>query len=308
MFADAIEKTSKFTRSIHFISRRFDSTEVIPGTATLFFVNDEGVAITCRHVTKELGKCKRINEMYQQYKDELALIPKGETRDAQVEAITSKFGYTPSVTAQLRTLFYNCVDTTTDSISFSTINHPEADLAIIKIDNATANLYQGHAVFAKNSGHLRRGTFLCRIGYPFPEFSNYRYDAGSDNIEWTQIGRNSTPLFPIEGMFTREVTNKGQTCEYELSTPGLRGQSGGPLFDRTGVVYGMQSETVFLHLGFDQYNAKVRIDGEMKEVENHPFMHVGRCICVDVIKKFLDDNNIKYYVDDGNGGEELVNG
>ena len=35
-------------------------------------------------------------------------------------------------------------------------------------------------------------------------------------------------------------------------------------------------------------------------------MHVGRCVCVDVIKKFLDGNNIKYYVDDGNGGEELV--
>lgn len=44
------------------------------------------------------------------------------------------------------------------------------------------------------------------------------------------------------------------------------------------------------------------------EVENHPFLHVGRCICVDVIKKFLDDNGIKYYVDDGNGGEEIVNG
>ena len=70
----------------------------------------------------------------------------------------------------------------------------------------------------------------------------------------------------------------------------------------------MQSVTTFLHLGFDQYNAKVRIDGKIKEVENHPFLHVGRCICVDVIKKFLDDNAIKYFVDDGNGGEEVVNG
>ena len=70
----------------------------------------------------------------------------------------------------------------------------------------------------------------------------------------------------------------------------------------------MQSVTTHLHLGFDQYDTRVRIDGEIKEVENHPFLHVGRCICVNVIKKFLDDNGIKYYADYGDGGEEVVNG
>lgn len=308
MFADAIEKTSKFTRSIHFISRRFDSTEIIPGTATLFFVNDEGVAITCKHVSKILTGFQKVNDRYKQYKSELASIPNDEDRDAQADALTIKHGYTPSETAQMEVLFYDCIKTSDDSISFTSINHSEFDLAIIKIKNATSNLYSGHAVFAKDSNNLKVGTFLCRIGYPFPQFSNYRYDATNDSIEWTQMGRVNTPLFPIEGMFTREVTSGGNTFAYEISTPGLRGQSGGPLFDRAGVVYGMQSETAFLHLGFDKYNTKVRIDGEMKEVEDHPFMHVGRCICVDVIKKFLDDNNIKYYVDDGNGGEDLVNG
>ena len=32
------------------ISRQFGSAEAVPGTATLFFVNDDGVAITCKHV------------------------------------------------------------------------------------------------------------------------------------------------------------------------------------------------------------------------------------------------------------------
>ena len=308
MFADAIEKNSQFTRSVHFISRLFGSTEVVPGTATLFFVNDDGVAITCKHVADDLLKCDKINNLYKNYLDEIKAIPADEDHDTKVEEITKKYGYTPEITAELASLFYDCAKTNTGSISYSVINHKEYDLSIIKITNATSNLYQGHALFAKDSATLRRGDFLCRIGYPFPEFSNFDYDVANDCIGWTQNGRKSTPLFPIEGMFTREVTSGGKTFAYELSTPGLRGQSGGPLFNKNGIIYGMQSVTTFLHLGFDQYNAKVRIDGKIKEVENHPFLHVGRCICVDVIKKFLDDNAIKYFVDDGNGGEEAVNG
>lgn len=307
MFADAIEKNQKFTRSVHFISRLFGNTEVVPGTATLFFINDEGVAITCKHVAEELTKRSQINSLYQKYKDELKLVSADKKHDEQVDAITANYGYRSNITAELKTLFYDCVETTTDSISYSIINHNDYDLSIIKITNALKNLYQSHAVFAKDSATLRRGDFLCRIGYPFPEFSNFSYDTVRDSIEWTQDGRKSTPLFPIEGMFTREVTSGGKTFAYELSTPGLRGQSGGPLFDKNGIIYGMQSYTTHLPLGFDQYNAKVRIDGVMTEVENHPFLHVGRCICVDVIKEFLNNNHIKYYVDDGNGGEEVVN-
>lgn len=308
MFATAIEDTSKYTRSIHFISRRFGSTEVVPGTATLFFINDEGVAITCKHVSEELLKCKQINDLYQRYKDEIQKIPDDENKESNIQAIASQFGYSLSITAQYRSLFYDCVETATDSISYSVINHPKYDLAIVKISNATKNLYSGHAVFAKDSSNLRRGTFLCRIGYPFPEFSNYQYNMTADTIEWNSSGRNSTPLFPIEGMFTREVTSAGEVFAYELSTPGLRGQSGGPLFDKNGIVYGMQSETAHLHLGFDQDSATVRINGELRQVENHPFLHVGRCVSVDIIKDFLNQNKIKYYVGDSVGNEELVNG
>lgn len=308
MFADAIEKNRKFTRSIHTISRRYGSTEVVPGTGTLFFVNDDGVAITCKHVVETLSKCKPINDLYQQFKNEISLVPSDENYDSQVKTIVAKYGYTPNITAELRSTFYDCVQTSGASISYTVIKHKEYDLAIIKFDNMTSKLYQGHAVLAKDSKNLRQGDFLCRIGYPFPEFSNYQYNTVTDSITWSASGRTSTPLFPIEGMFTREVANKGKTFAYELSTPGLRGQSGGPLFDKTGVIYGVQSETVFLHLGFDQYNTKVRINGEMREVDNHPFLHVGRCICVDIIKEFLDSNGIKYFVNDGNGGEEVVNG
>ena len=54
MFADAIELVGNYTKPLKIISRNYKSTSIIPGTATLFFVNDEGYAITCKHVAEIL--------------------------------------------------------------------------------------------------------------------------------------------------------------------------------------------------------------------------------------------------------------
>ena len=79
-----------------------------------------------------------------------------------------------------------------------------------------------------------------------------------------------------------------------MSTPGLRGQSGGPLFDREGIVYGMQHLTSHLHLGFDIKEKEIIQDGKKTKVSNFPFLHVGHCIHVDRIKDFLKEHHINY--------------
>lgn len=308
MFADAIERVSKYTRPIKFIMRNFGSSEIIPGTATLFFVNENGVAVTCKHVAAELLKCAQINNSYAQYRSELSSLPP-EVKPDEYESIASKFGYTPLITAQSKSMFLDCVEAENNSVNYSVIIHPKYDLAIIIFKDVKMNRYSDYAVFAKDSSKLRRGDFLCRYGFPFAEFSDYKYDSARDDIIWTGNNRINTPSFPIEGMYTRNVVDdEGNIFEYELSTPGLRGQSGGPLFDSHGIVFGMQSKTAFLHLGFDQEKAKVRINGQIEEVDNHPFLHVGRCITVDVIKSFLNEKGIKYYVGDSTGITEEING
>jgi len=139
---------------------------------------------------------------------------------------------------------------------------------------------------------------LCRLGFPFPEFSNFKYNENKDDIEWTVEGKANTPRFPIEGMITRKLLGAdGSTIGIEISTPGLKGQSGGPLFDYEGIVYGMQSSTHHLHLGFDMKNIKVKEGSKTNKVSDHPFLHLGNCIHVDVIKGFLKENNIKFYED-----------
>ena len=56
-------------------------------------------------------------------------------------------------------------------------------------------------------------------------------------------------LFPIEGIYTRTLpAGRSRDGKYdvkflETSSPGLIGQSGGPIFDRDGIVWAVQSRT-----------------------------------------------------------------
>ena len=95
-------------------------------------------------------------------------------------------------------------------------------------------------------------------------------------------------------MITRFLADQNGKYGIELSTPGLRGQSGGPLFDSDGIVYGMQSRTKHLHLGFDIENTEILSKGQLKKVSDYSFIHLGECIDVDVIKDFLKQHKISF--------------
>ena len=71
MFANAIENAAQFTRAIYTISRNFGSDKITPGAATLFFVNNEGYALTCKHVAEVLINAEKVNKNYLSYKEDL---------------------------------------------------------------------------------------------------------------------------------------------------------------------------------------------------------------------------------------------
>ena len=81
----------------------------------------------------------------------------------------------------------------------------------------------------------------------------------------------------------------------EMSTPGLRGQSGGPVFDENGVVYGMQFSTKHLHLGFDLEDKEIMINNKIKKVSDYSFIHLGQCIHANMIKSFLKQHQVSFY-------------
>jgi hypothetical protein len=292
MFQSAIERILQFTRPLHTISRTYGGL-ISPGTSTFFFVNENGVAITCKHVLNVILGADHINNSYHQFKVERDRLPQDNKLRRNLQGLETKYKYNAATTVQLRNNFLNCFDTIEQIVSYA---HPTLDLAILEFKGFNKIFYTSHANFLKDSSTIKQGKSLCRLGFPFPEFNNFKHNNVTDDIEWTNTGNPNSPSFPIDGIVTRFIgdANVNGLAGIEMSTPGLRGQSGGPLFDANGTVYGMQFATNHLHLGFDIKDKDVFNDGKMSKVSNFPFLHVGLCVHVDRIKEFLKEHHISF--------------
>lgn len=292
MFKDAIEKVGDFTRAIHTIGRTYAGKQIIPGAATLFFVNEEGYAVTCKHVIDVLMAADKLTKNYQQFKLDRDRLPKDNKYRQSLKGLELKYAYNPETQIQMKNSFVDCVDSMS---GFTWHVHPKHDLAILKFNQFNKLLYKGHAVFKKDASQIKPGEFLCRLGFPFPEFNNFRFNEITDDIEWTNTGAKASPRFPIEGMLTRFLAEDNTLYGIEMSTPGLKGQSGGPLFNRDGIVYGMQYSTKHLHLGFDMVDKEIFVQNKLKKVSDYAFIHLGQCIHAETIKAFLAEKGVKYY-------------
>jgi Trypsin-like peptidase domain len=273
MFQEAIDKVLQFTRPLHTISRTYGGL-VLPGSSTFFFVNDQGVAITCKHVMDLIPAAENINRMYASYREERNRIANDAKMKRNLQGLQLKYKYLPETTVQMKHNFLSSFDTIQEITCHA---HPTLDLAILEFKGFNKIFYNGHASFIKDSSRMKQGKSLARIGFPFPEFSNFRHNPETDDIEWTDTGN---PTGGITGI--------------EMSTPGLRGQSGGPLFDTEGRIYGMQHATNHLHLGFDMKDFEIVNNGKKMKISNNPFLHVGICVHVDRIKEFLREKNIRF--------------
>jgi hypothetical protein len=291
MFINAIESADQFTKPIHTISRTYGGL-VSPGTSTLFFVNEEGVAITCKHVLNIILQADPVNIQFQSFKAERAKLPKDERFKQNLLGLETKYHYKQESTVQIKNNFVNSFDSIGN---IKTHAHPVLDLAILIFEGFKQKHYTSYATFVRDPTKVKQGKSLCRLGYPFPEFNNFQHNPVTDDIEWTNSGNATSPRFPLDGIITRFGGDGKQIISIEMSTPGLRGQSGGPLFDTDGLVYGMQYMTSHLHLGFDIKDKEIYIQGKKTKVSNYPFLHVGHCIHVDRIKDFLALHKIKFY-------------
>jgi hypothetical protein len=144
---------------------------------------------------------------------------------------------------------------------------------------------------------LNPGTNLCKLGYPFHQIKA-SFDEEKNQFKFDP-GVLPLPRFPIEGIFTRNVLiGKSGDGKYEIklletSSPGLRGQSGGSIFDTNGTVWAIQSRTGHLPLGF---SPKVKKGG--REIEENQFLNVGLGVHPELIVAFLADNGIKFKLSD----------
>lgn len=290
MFVNAIEKVASFTRPIHSIARNYKSTTIQPGAATLFLINADGWALTCKHVANQLAAVNNLAQRRDEFTKKLAEISGSKTKRIKRE-LEKKYGFSQKTIYELHNRFVNCVEGV-KKIEIKA--HENMDVALIHFKGFSRLLCDSFPVFALNGTDLKQGKYLCRLGFPFVEFTNFAYDRDTDQISWTSSGRAETPRFPIEGMVTRHIGNEsGEIVGFELSTPGLRGQSGGPAFDVDGVIWGMQAATAHLDLNFD-VNQEVLREGKKKKVSDNAFIHVGQCVHVNALKDFMREHNVAF--------------
>ena len=167
--------------------------------------------------------------------------------------------------------------------------HPKYDLALLHFTTDDGYLYKGHVTFAADAP--KQGETVCRLGFPMPEFKNFRFNEQQDIIEFTDIGKTGSALFALDGMVTRFLSDGERSFGVETTNAAPVGMNGAPLFDKEGRIVGMQSGIGVMLLGAD-----IKMEAPNREpYVDHGTMHLCVNTHPDVIKDFLRAQNVMFY-------------
>lgn len=286
MFSEAYELASGFTHPVIILTRQYDGV-VNCGIGGFVLVNAEGWFLSAAHILEaqsRLDKGKEELAAYEEQKQEIETHPtwadkykRNKLKGLQVSSdLITHISYWWGA----------------DNLVTEPLFRIAGDLMVGRFTNFHPNPTQKHPVF-KNPVNLKPGTSLCKLGFPFHEAKAEFVE--SDETFLISPETLPVPRFPIEGIFTRTITTQevySQGCYIkwiETSSPGLRGQSGGSVFDRHGVVWGIQSHTTHIHLGFDP-----AVKRGNHEVVESQFLNLGIGVHPEVIVNVLTELGVSF--------------
>lgn len=261
MFADAIETAGGFTRPLVVSTRVADGT-VHCSIGAYIMLNAEGWALTAGHTMDVL----RAMEM--QSADDAGETPKS----ARLTNVSYWWG--------------------SDGVGMTEAHvDMDRDLALTRLTGFDPASVLSYPVFGQPASAIRPGDRLCRLGYPLHQASA-TFDEKTGTFSLAP-GVTPIPRFPVDGIYTRdaikEVSPSGRKVRFlETSSPGLRGQSGGPIFDTAARVWAIQSSTIHLPLGF---SPEVTMPDGQKVVE-HQFINLGLGCHADEVLAFLSSRGV----------------
>ncbi len=260
MFADAIESAAGYTQPLVVSTRSADGT-VQCSIGAYMILSPEGWALTAGHMMDAL----RLMQTQEGQTDE----PPDEAR---LTHVSHWWG--------------------ADGIAMREVHvDVDRDLALAHLTGIDPALVRSYPVFGQPADTLRPGDPLCRLGFPLHEASA-TFDEKTGAFSLAQ-GVTPIPRFPVDGIYTRDAIREnpasGRKVRFlETSSPGLRGQSGGPIFDTASRVWALQSSTIHLPLGFSPRVAAP--DGT--EVVEHQFVNLGLGCHVDEVLAFLAEREV----------------
>lgn len=282
MFKRGYEINRKYTRAIYSGVKLLGSDEVISGISSCIIVNNEGWLLTCKHVAEQIIYSEEIKELFEEYKtienDKNKLIEFKKKHDLTDEDVISQIN-----------IF---VDIFKGGYLEKIILDKTLDIALIKWSEFDEISTDHFPIFSSTKVSI--GEYVCKLGFAFLEYDYFYYDKIKKEILKIQDKEFDAPLFPLDGMVTRYIRLESTSeVMFELSTPGIKGQSGGSIFNKEGHVIGMQSATRHMDLMFD-INGKVKRGTKYQDVDEKQFINLGVGILSKELMRFMDENNIKY--------------
>ena len=284
MFGDACEKAMKFTRPVIISTRQYDG-KVNCICGAFIVLNEDGWIMTAGHMfdsfmafQENSKKIKEIEEQNSKGTARVRIDPKW------IRNHSFWWGWDA---ARLSEIFVD----------------RKIDIAVGRLEPFDKRWVTEYPTI-KNPSKMRPGTSLCRLGFPFTAVSA-TFDENTNGFKLAD-GTLPLPLFPIEGIHTRNIM-QGKSVDgsidilyVETSSPGLRGQSGGPIYDKDCNICGIQLRTNHMPLDF---KAEAQVDGK-KVIENQ-FINLGVGLHAKTIVDVLRKRNIEFNMED-DGGYRII--
>ena len=161
------------------------------------------------------------------------------------------------------------------------ILHATADLALFRLKGF--RLPDGYRPPEFRSD-VAPGESLCRVGYALLDDISATFEDDSFALD------QSPPLFVNDGTVSRFVSygvSDSENDHIELTSPGLLGQSGGPVADTQARVCGVQVRTRHYRLGFGSDNAR---------------HHAGHAVNASIVCDFLRSHHVSFKIAEHSGG------
>lgn len=295
MFAKACERVYKFTRPLIISTRTVDGT-VSSSCGTFIIINPEGWILTAGHLFDSFVK----------YQQDMKKIKEVEEINARKASMAVQGAMTLPDTIQLdpKWITNHSFWWGGDGLRITSVYvNREIDVALAKLDGFRPDMVQEYPIF-RDPDTMRPGTSICRTGFPFANIAT-DFDEGSKSFR-IRNGVLPLPFFPNDGIHTRNVLkqNKSKEGNYDMlyvetSTPGLKGQSGGPIFDTNGHIYAMQVQTNHIPLGFHPIS---EYDG--KSIVENQFLNVGIGVHGKLLQQIMRDHHISFKVEGDSSEEE----
>jgi hypothetical protein len=287
MFSKAYELVAQFTHPLVVTFRHFDGT-IDSGLGAFVVINEDGWLLTAAHnfgaafaFTQHQAEINAYHQKVADINGSLQL--KEQQRKVLLKALKPNPKWITDFAIMLA------------GQPIAILEHyiyGEHDLALLRVDS---NVVKGQQVFPKiiNPESIRPGTSLCKFGYPFVDVKatfntpENKFDLPANLLP--------VPFFPIEGIYTRNIfmgKTQDQSMDIyylETSSPGLKGQSGGPICDTEGNIYAIQSQNMTLQLGF---KGTIEINKQM--VEENQFLNVGIGVHPKTIMTLLQRHNVRF--------------